>query len=170
PCDDSYSTLKQKFTIHPGRVRRPRLLLHKQTRLVANNSQDVSINNILNDGYSNLEDALTNNNGFEDSNKSDDNIEYSNDVSINNSNSEDSSEDKYNDLEEISDSPEDSNEDDNLGDSNNNFEDITIDSDDFEGSNDDFEENLADGPDSFEPFNGKYGPYFANFTEQMFFL
>ncbi|CAG8830104.1 11912_t:CDS:1, partial [Gigaspora rosea] len=102
-----------------------------------------------------------------------------------------SSEDKYNDLEEISDSPEDSNEDNNLGDSNNNFDDITIDSDDFEGSNDNFEENLgdfknnsdgslidddsstqkiADVPDTFELFNSKYGPYFANFTEQMFFL
>ncbi|KAF0530839.1 hypothetical protein F8M41_012005 [Gigaspora margarita] len=188
-------TLKQKFAIHPGRIRRSHLLLHKQTRLVADNSQDVSINNILNDSYSILEDILTNNNDFEDSNESDGNIEYSNEndnVSINDGNSEDSSEDKYNNLEDISDSPEDSNEDDDFRDNNNDFEDISIDSDDFEGSNDNFEDNnisdlknnsdgsliddnsstqkIADRPASFEPFNGEYGPYLANFTEQMLFL
>ncbi|KAF0450649.1 hypothetical protein F8M41_002156 [Gigaspora margarita] len=149
--------------------------------LVADNSQDVSINNILNDSYSILEDILTNNNDFEDSNESNGNIEYSNennDVSINDSNSEDSSEDKYNDLEDISDSSEDSNEDDDFRDNNNDFEDISIDSDDFEGSNDNFEDNnisdlknnsdgslidddsstqkIADGPASFEPFNSEY--------------
>ncbi|CAG8725218.1 33869_t:CDS:2 [Gigaspora margarita] len=151
-------TLKQKFAIYPGRIRRSRLLLHKQTRLVADNSQNVSINNILNDSYSILEDVLTNNNDFEDSNESNGNIEYSNknnDILINDGNSEDSSKDKYNNLEDISDSPEDSNEDDDFRDNNNDFKDISID---------------TDGPVSFKPFNGEYGPYFVNFTKQMLFL
>ena len=44
--------------------------------------------------------------------------------------------------------------------------------DDF-SQNDDYNpstQKMADGPEPFQPFDGKYGPYFANFTEQMLFL
>ncbi|CAG8763602.1 5728_t:CDS:2 [Cetraspora pellucida] len=61
---------------------------------------------------------------------------------------------------------------------NNNFEystendsfddDVGNSSDDFENSSNDF--GNIDGPASFELFNGEYGPYFANFTEQKLFL
>ena len=33
-----------------------------------------------------------------------------------------------------------------------------------------FSQKIADEPAFFESFNGEYGPYFANFTEQMLFL
>ncbi len=44
--------------------------------------------------------------------------------------------------------------------------------DDF-SQNDDYNpstQKMADGPEPFQPFDGEYGPYFANFTEQMLFL
>jgi hypothetical protein len=42
---------------------------------------------------------------------------------------------------------------------------------DFSNQNaNNFSQKVADEPASFEPFNGEYGPYFANFTEQMLFL
>jgi hypothetical protein len=81
------------------------------------------------------------------------------------------------DLEDIS-----SNEDD-VPEKNDDFsrheDDFSSHEDDDPENDDDFSQNndynpstqkMADGPEPFQPFDGEYGPYFANFTEQMLFL
>ena len=136
-------TLKPKFDIHPGRVRRPRtsnlrqrylLSRREHPELVAINPPETSSINTDNavNFFSNSADASVNSEELED-------------VSINNDN-----------LEDIS-----SNEDD-----------VPENDDDF-FQNDDYNpstQKMADGPEPFQPFDGEYGPYFANFTEQMLFL
>src|SRR2546421_7035724 len=136
-------TLKAKFDIHPGRVRRPRtsnlrqrylLSRREHPELVAINPPEMSSINTDNavNFFSNSADASVNSEELED-------------VSINNDNFEDIS----------------SNEDD-----------VPEKDDDF-SSHDDYNpstQKMADGPEPFQPFDGEYGPYFANFTEQMLFL
>ena len=62
---------------------------------------------------------------------------------------------------------------------NDDLEDISSNEDDDTENDNNFSQNddynlstqkMADGPERFQPFDGKYGPYFANFTEQMLFL
>src|SRR2546421_11848634 len=129
-------TLKAKFDIHPGRVRRPRtsnlrqrylLSRREHPELVAINPPETSSINTDNavNFFSNSADASVNSEELED-------------VSINNDN-----------LEVIS-----SNEDDFS--KNHDYNPST--------------QKMADGPEPFQPFDGEYGPYFANFTEQMLFL
>src|SRR6266516_265871 len=135
-------TLKVKFDIHPGRVRRPRTSNLRQRyllsrcehpELVAINPPEMSsinTDNVVN-FFSNSADTSVNSEELED-------------VSANS--------------EEL--------------------EDLLINNNDFENDND-FSQNdnynpstqkMADGSELFQPFDGEYGPYFANFTEQMFFL
>src|SRR6185295_698108 len=120
-------TLKAKFDIHPGRVRRPRtsnlrqrylLSRREHPELVAINPSETSSINTDNavNFFSNSADASVNSEELED------------------------------------DDPEND--------------------DDF-SQNDDYNpstQKMADGPEPFQPFDGEYGPYFANFTEQMLFL
>ena len=101
------------------------------------------------------------------------NSEELEDVSINNDN-----------LEDISSNEDDVPEKDD--DFSSNDDDFSSHEDDFSSHEDDDPENdddffqnddynpstqkMADGPEPFQPFDGEYGPYFANFTEQMLFL
>src|SRR5205807_9977071 len=157
-------TLKAKFDIHPGRVRRPRtsnlrqrylLSRREHPELVAINPPETSSINTDNavKFFSNSADASVNSEELED-------------VSINNDN-----------LEDIS-----SNEDD-VSEKDDNFssheDDFSSHEDDDSENDDDFSQSdnynpstqkMADGPEPFQPFDGEYGPYFANFTEQMLFL
>ena len=157
-------TLKPKFDIHPGRVRRPRtsnlwqryfLSRREHSELVAINPPETSSINTDNavNFFSNSADASVNSEELED-------------VSINNDN-----------LEDIS-----SNEDD-VPEKNDNFssneDDFSSHKDDISSHEDDDPENddynpstqkMADGPEPFQPFDGEYDLYFANFTEQMLFL
>src|SRR2546421_12320654 len=80
-------------------------------------------------------------------------------------------------LEDISSNKDDVPEKNN--DFSSNDDDFSSHEDDFSSHKDDDPENddynpstqkMADGPELFQPFDGKYGPYFANFTEQMLFL
>ena len=87
------------------------------------------------------------------------NSEELEDVSINN--------DKFEDIS--------SNEDDvpEKDDDFSSHEDDDPENDDDFSQNDDYNpstQKMADGPEPFQPFDGEYGPYFANFTEQMLFL
>ena len=150
-------TLKAKFDIHPGRVRRPRtsnlwqqylLSRREHPELVAINPPETSSINTDNavNFFSNSADASVNSEELED-------------VSINNDNFEDIS----------------SNEDDvpEKDDDFSSHEDDDPENDDDFSQNDDYNpstQKMADGPEPFQPFDGEYGPYFANFTEQMLFL
>src|SRR6266513_1178411 len=119
-------TLKAKFDIHPGRVRRPRtsnlrqrylLSRREHPELVAINPPEMSSINTDNavNFFSNSADASVNSEELED-------------ISINNDNFSQN--------------------------------------DDYNAST----QKMADGPEPFQPFDGEYGLYFANFTEQMLFL
>ena len=150
-------TLKAKFDIHPGRVRRPRtsnlrqrylLSRREHPELVAINPPETSSINTDNavNFFSNSADASVNSEELED-------------ISINNDNFEDIS----------------SNEDDvsEKDDDFSSHEDDDPENDDDFSQNDDYNpstQKMADGPEPFQPFDGEYGPYFANFTEQMLFL
>src|SRR2546421_2021948 len=150
-------TLKAKFDIHPGRVRRPRtsnlrqrylLSRREHPELVAINPPETSSINTDNavNFFSNSADASVNSEELED-------------VSINNDNFEDIS----------------SNEDDvpEKDDDFSSHEDDDPENDDDFSQNDDYNpstQKMADGSEPFQPFDGEYGPYFANFTEQMLFL
>ena len=95
-------------------------------------------------------------------------------TSINNDDFEDNLEDSNDNLEEV---PINN---DNLEDISSNEEDVAendndISSEDDVSENDDVQNNdynqkMANRSELFQPFDGEYGPYFANFTEQMFFL
>ena len=146
-------TLKAKFDIHPGRVRRSctsnlrqwyLLSQHEHPELVAINPPETSSINTDNavNFFSNSADALVNSENLEDVSMNNDDFE---EVSTNNDN-----------LEDISSNEDDDPENDN----------------DF-SQNDDYNpstQKMADGPKPFQLFDGEYGPYFANFTEQMLFL
>ena len=61
---------------------------------------------------------------------------------------------------------------------NDDFEEVSINNDNLENDNDFFQNNdynpstqkMTDGPKPFQLFDSEYGLYFANFTEQIFFL
>jgi len=157
-------TLKPKFDIHPDRVRHPRrsnlrqrYLLSRRERpeLVAINPETSSINtdNVVN--------------SFSDSAGTSVNSEDVVGASINNNDLEDDLRDSDDDLEQVSinnDNLEDVSSDEEDGDSEN--DDVFSQNDDYNPST----QKMADGPEPFQPFDGEYGPYFANFTEQMLFL
>ena len=156
-------TLKPKFDIHPGRVRRPRtsnlrqrylLSRREHPELVAINPPETSSINTDNavNFFSNSADASVNSEELEDVSANSEDLE---DASMNNDDFEEVSTNN-DDLEDISSHEDDDPENDN----------------DF-SQNDDFNpstQKMADGPEPFQPFDGKYGLYFANFTEQMLFL
>ncbi len=160
-------TLKPKFDIHPGRVRRPRtsnlrqrylLLRREHSELVAINSPETSVintDNVVN-FFSDSAGASVNS---EDLVEASVNSEDLADASINNDNLDA-------DLEEVAIN------NDNLEDISTNEEDNSDNDNDF-SQDDDYNpstQKMADGPEPFPPFDGEYGPYFANFTEQMLFL
>src|SRR2546430_8022283 len=157
-------TLKAKFDIHPGRVRRPRtsnlrqrylLSRREHPELVAINPPETSSINTDNavNFFSNSADASVNSEELED-------------VSINNDNFEDISSDE----DDVPEKDDDfSSHDDDF--SSHEDDDPENDNDFFQ--NDDYNpctQKMADGPELFQPFDGEYSPYFANFTEQMLFL
>ena len=120
--------------------------------------------------FSNFAGASVNREDVVDALISNDDLE---EVSINSDNIEDISSNEDDDSENNNDLL--SNEDD---DSENNNDLLSNEDDDSENNND-FSQNgdynpstqkMADGPEPFQPFDGEYGPYFANFTEQMLFL
>ncbi|PYL19235.1 MAG: hypothetical protein DME30_01175 [Verrucomicrobia bacterium] len=122
--------------------------------MAINSSEMSSINtdNTVN-FFSNSADASVNSEELED-------------VSINNDN-----------LEDISSNEDDVPEkDDDFSSHDDDFsshEDDDPENDDDFSQNDDYNpstQKMADGPEPFQPFDGEYGPYFANFTEQMLFL
>jgi len=157
-------TLKAKFDIHPGRVRRPRTSNLRQRyllsrcehpELVAINSPETSSINTDNavNFFSNSADASVNSEELED-------------VSINNDNFEDISSNE-------DDVPEKDDDFSSHDDDFSSHEDDDPENDDDFSQNDDYNpstQKMADGPEPFQPFDGEYGPYFANFTEQMLFL
>jgi len=156
-------TLKAKFDIHPGRVRRPRtsnlwqlylLSRREHPELVAINPPETSSINTDNavNFFSNSADASVNSEELEDVLANSEDLE---DTSMNNNDFEEVSTNN-DDLEDIS-----SNEDDDPENDNDFFQ-----NDDYNPST----QKMADGPQPFQPFDGEYGPYFANFTEQMLFL
>ena len=121
--------------------------------MAINPSETSSINtdNVVN-FFSNSADASVNSEELEDVSANSEDLE---DASMNND-----------DFEEVSTN-------------NDNLEDISSNEDDDPENDDDFSQNddynpstqkMADGPEPFQPFDGEYGPYFANFTEQMLFL
>src|SRR5438105_4448408 len=157
-------TLKAKFDIHLGRVRRPRtsnlrqrylLSRREHLELVAINPPETSSINTDNavNFFSNSADASVNSEELED-------------VSINNDNFEDISSNE-------DDIPE---KDDNFSSHDDDFssyKDDNPENDDDFSKNDDYNsstQKMADEPKPFQPFDGEYSPYFANFTEQMLFL
>jgi len=157
-------TLKAKFDIHPGRVRRPRtsnlrqrylLSRREHPELVAINPPETSSINTDNavNFFSNSADASVNSEELED-------------VSINNNNFEDISSNE-------DDVPEKNDDFSSHDDDFSSHEDDDPENDDDFSQNDDYNpstQKMADGPEPFQPFDGEYGPYFANFTEQMLFL
>src|SRR2546423_3929760 len=157
-------TLKAKFDIHPGRVRRShtsnlrqRYLLSQREHpeLVAINPPETSSINTDNavNFFSNSADASVNSEELED-------------VSINNDNFEDISSNE-------DDVPEKDDDFSSHEDDFSSHEDDDPENDDDFSQNDDYNpstQKMADGPEPFQPFDGEYGPYFANFTEQMLFL
>src|SRR5579883_3229959 len=161
-------TLKPKFDIHPGRVRRPRTSNLRQRyllsrcehpELVAISSPEMSA--INNDNavnfVSNFADASVNSEDVVDALINHDLEE----VSINSDNFEDFSSNEDDDDPE-NDNDFSSNEDDDDPENDNDF-----------SQNDDYNpttQKMADEPEPFQPFDGEYGLYFANFTEQMLFL
>src|SRR5438128_4580855 len=158
-------TLKAKFDIHPGRVRRSRtsnlrqrylLSRREHPELVAINPPETSSINTDNavNFFSNSADASVNSEELED-------------VSINNDNFEDISSNE-DDVPEKDDDDFSSHDDDFSS-----HKDDDPENDDDFSQNDDYNpstQKMADGPELFQPFDGEYGPYFANFTEQMLFL
>src|SRR5205085_5433670 len=171
-------TLKAKFDIHPGRVRRPRtsnlrqrylLSRREHPELVAINPPETSSINTDNavNFFSNSADASVNSEELED-------------VTINNDNFEDisSNEDDVPEKDDDFSSHDDdfSSHDDDFSSHDDDFsshEDDDPENDDDFSQNDDYNpstQKMADGPEPFQPFDGEYGPYFANFTEQMLFL
>src|SRR5579883_611281 len=191
-------TLKPKFDIHPGRVRRPRtsnlrqrylLSRREHPELVAISSPETSA--INNDNAVNfvsnfadasvnsedvvdalinhdLEEVSINSDNFEDfsSNEDDDDPENDNDFS---SNEDDDDPENDNDFS----SNEDDDDPENDNDFSSNEDDDDLENDNDFSQNDDYNpttQKMADGPEPFQPFDGEYGPYFANFTEQMLFL
>ena len=126
----------------------------------------INTNNAVN-FFSNSADAPVNSEELED-------------VSINNDNLEDISSNKDDVPEKDNDFS--SNDDDfssNDDDFSSHEDDFSSHEDDDPENDDDFSQNddynpstqkMADGPEPFQPFDGEYGPYFANFTEQMLFL
>ena len=178
-------TLKAKFDIHPGRVRHPctsnlrqRYLLSRREHpeLVAINPPETSSINTDNavNFFSNSADASVNSEELED-------------ISINNDNFEDisSNEDDVPEKDDQFSSHDDdfSSHDDDFSSHDDDFssheDDFSSHEDDDPENDDDFSQNddynpstqkMADGPEPFQPFDGEYGPYFANFTEQMLFL
>ena len=157
-------TLKAKFDIHPGRVRRPRtsnlrqrylLSRREHPELVAINPPETSSINTDNavNFFSNSADASVNSEELED-------------VSINNDNFEDISSNE-------DDVPEKDDDFSSHDDDFSSHEDDDPENDDDFSQNDDYNpstQKMADGPEPFQLFDGEYGPYFANFTEQMLFL
>src|SRR5256714_8145236 len=157
-------TLKAKFDIHPGKVRhsrtsnlRQRYLLSRREHpeLVAINPPEMSSINTDNavNFFSNSADASVNSEELED-------------VSINNDNFEDISSNE-------DDVPEKDDDFSSHDDDFSSHEDDDPENDDDFSQNDDYNpstQKMADGPEPFQPFDGEYGPYFANFTEQMLFL
>src|SRR2546430_10394618 len=157
-------TLKAKFYIHPGRVRCPRtsnlrqrylLSRREHPELVAINPPETSSINTDNavNFFSNSADASVNSEELED-------------VSINNDNFEDISSNE-------DDVPEKDDDFSSHDDDFSSHEDDDPENDDDFSQNDDYNpstQKMADGPEPFQPFDGEYGPYFANFTEQMLFL
>ena len=171
-------TLKAKFDIHPGRVRRPRtsnlrqrylLSRREHPELVAINPPETSSINTDNavNFFSNSADASVNSEELED-------------VSINNDNFEDisSNEDDIPEKDDDFSSHDDdfSSHDDDFSSHDDDFsshEDDDPENDDDFSQNDDYNpstQKMADGPELFQPFDSEYGSYFANFTEQMLFL
>src|SRR5438105_3938565 len=164
-------TLKVKFDIHPGRVRRPHtsnlrqqylLSRREQPELVAINPPEPSSINTDNavNFFSNSADASVNREELED-------------ISINNDNFEDISSNE----DDVPEKDDDfSSHDDNFSSHDDDFsshEDDDPENDDDFSQNDDYNpstQKMADGPELFQPFDGEYGPYFANFTEQILFL
>src|SRR5256714_3929522 len=157
-------TLKAKFDIHSGRVKRPRtsnlrqrylLSRREHPELVAINPPETSSINTDNavNFFSNSADASVNSEELED-------------VSINNDNFEDISSNE-------DDVPEKDDDFSSHEDDFSSHEDDDPENDDDFSQNDDYNpstQKMADGPEPFQPFDGEYGPYFANFTEQMLFL
>ena len=108
------------------------------------------------------------------------NSEELEDVSINNDNFEDISSNE----DDVPEKDDDfSSHDDDFSSHDDDFssheDDFSSHEDDDPENDDDFSQNdnynpstqkMADGPEPFQPFDGEYGPYFANFTEQMLFL
>ena len=176
-------TLKPKFDIHPGRVRCPRtsnlrqrylLSRREYPELVAISSPETSA--INNDNAVNfvsnfadasvnsedivdtlinhdLEEVSINSDNFEDfsSNEDDDDPENNNDFSSNKDNDDPKNDNNFS-----------SNKDDNDSENDNDF-----------SQNDDYNpitQKMADRPEPFQLFDGKYSLYFANFTEQILFL
>ena len=163
-------TLKPKFDIHPGRIRRPRrsnlrqrylLSRHEYPKLVAISPPETSAINTDNtvNFFSDSADASINNDDLE--------------VSINNDDLEDISSNEDDDPENddaFSSNEDDSPENDDAFSSNE--DDSPENDDDFSQNNNDnpFTQKMADGPELFDPFDSEYGPYFANFNEQILFL
>src|SRR5256885_12609165 len=157
-------TLKAKFDIHPGRVRRPRtsnlrqrylLSRREHPELVAINPPETSSINTDNavNFFSNSADASVNS----------EELEY---VSINNDNFEDISSNE-------DDVPEKDDDFSSHDDDFSSHEDDNPENDDDFSQNNDYNpstQKMTDGPEPFQPFDGEYSPYFANFTEQMLFL
>jgi len=115
------------------------------------NSADVSVNS------EELEDVSINNDNFEDISSNEDDIPEKDDDFSSHNDDFSSHDDDFSSHEDDFSSHED---DDSEND------------DDF-SQNDDYNpstQKMADGPEPFQPFDGEYGPYFANFTEQMLFL
>src|SRR3989440_6807664 len=178
-------TLKAKFDIHPNRVRRSRtsnfrqrylLSRREHPELVAINPPEMSSINTDNavNFFSNSADASVNSEELED-------------ISINNDNFEDisSNEDDVSEKDDDFSSHDDdfSSHDDDFSSHEDDFssheDDFSSHEDDDPENDDDFSQNddynpstqkMADGPEPFQPFDGEYSPYFANFTEQMLFL
>jgi hypothetical protein len=128
---------------------------------VAINPPETSLINTDNavNFFSNSAGASVNSEDLEDASINKDSEDDLEEVSINNDN-----------LEDISSNEEDDPENDDVFSSN---EDDDPENDDVFSQNDDYNpstQKMADGPEPFEPFDGEYGPYFANFTEQMLFL
>lgn len=132
---------------HSGRVRRKKAQITRDHFwLLCKQSQTRSQEKIVND---NLQESISTHKNIptNDYNRQD----RDSDVPTNDYDSRDSN------ISENDSSNEDS---DNLFQSNN------VDN----STTNNFFQKIVDEPASFDPFDGDYGPYFANFTEQMIFL
>ena len=133
----------------------------------------INTNNVVNI-FSNFADASVNSEELKDVSANSENLE---DISSN----EDDVPEKDNDFSSHDDNF--SSHDDDFSSHDDDFssheDDFSSHEDDNPKNNDDFSQNddynpstqkMADGPKLFQPFDGEYGLYFANFTEQMLFL